>query len=67
MIAYRLGNRAVFIYGLAKSDQDNFAEIDLKTAREIASIWIPARQERIALGIQAGELVEVINGEEGIE
>lgn len=57
----------MFIYALAKSDQANFAESDLKAAREIGSIWIPARQERIAQGIQTGELLEVVYDEEETE
>jgi hypothetical protein len=42
VIAYRTGLRAVFIFGLAKSDQENFTEKDLETARDIGRIWIPA-------------------------
>ena len=48
VIAYRLGNRAVFIYGLAKSDQDNFAEIDLKPReRSHRSGFQPGRNESL--------------------
>lgn len=57
----------MFIYALAKSDQANFAESDLKAAREIALIWINAGQERIAQGIQTGELLEVVYDEEETE
>ncbi len=64
VIAYRIGHRAVFIYGLAKSDRGNFAGNELEAAREIGLIWIPADQERIDKGIQDGELIEVLYGKE---
>jgi hypothetical protein len=59
VIAYRRGHRAIFIYGLAKSDRANFQNDELDTARDIASVWIPAPAERIARGLREGELVEV--------
>jgi hypothetical protein len=64
VIAYRMGNRAVFIFALAKSDRENFAENELQAAREIAKIWIPAPAERIAHGIEESELFEVQYGKE---
>jgi len=64
VIAYRVGHRAVFIYGLAKNDRANFRNDELDTARDIASIWIPASAERIARGQQEGELTEVQHGNE---
>jgi hypothetical protein len=59
VIAYRTGRRAVFIFGLAKSDRENFTEKDLETARDIGRIWIPAPDEQIACGIRDGQLIEV--------
>lgn len=64
IVAYRVGHRAVFIYGLAKSVRENFAKDELETAHEIGSIWIPTSSERIACGIRDGELIEVAYGEE---
>jgi hypothetical protein len=64
VIAYRLQHRAVFIYGLAKNDRGNFDENELETAREIASIWLPANAEQIIQGIREGSLIEVLYGKE---
>ena len=59
MIAYRAKDRAVFFYGFAKSDQENFTEKDLETARDIGRIWIPAPDKQIVCGLRDGQLIEV--------
>ncbi len=64
VIAYRKGRSAVFIFGLAKSDRENFGVNELEAAREIARIWVPAPDEQIARGVQDGQLIEVQYGNE---
>jgi hypothetical protein len=64
IIAYRRGSRAVFLYGFAKSERDNIGSDVLRTAREIAEVWLPAVAEKIAIGIEEGELEEITNGNE---
>jgi hypothetical protein len=59
LIAYRLGRRALFIFGLAKNDRENFTENELEAARAIGKIWIPAPDEQIAHGVEDGQLIEV--------
>jgi hypothetical protein len=67
VIGYRKGHRAVFIYGLAKSDRANFRNDELDTARDIGSMWIFALSEQITRGLREGELVEVEDGNEETE
>ena len=64
IIAYRMGHRAVFIFGPAKSDRENFEEDELVAACEIGRIWIPASDEQIARGKNDGQLIEVQYDEE---
>ena len=64
IIAYRRGGRAVFLYCFAKSERENIGPDELKTWREIAAIWMPADEQRIARGLEAGELEEVEYGSE---
>jgi hypothetical protein len=64
VIAYRVGLRAVFILGLAKSDRESFTEKDLETARDIGRIWIPAPDKQIACGLRDGQLIEVPDDKE---
>ena len=64
LIAYRLMNRAVFLYGFAKNERDNIGADELLTAREIASSWLAADAKRIARALAEDELQEVPNDEE---
>jgi hypothetical protein len=61
IVAYRFKDRAIFLYGFAKSEQENVEADQLATARGIASIWLNADRERIAHGIQENEIKEVPN------
>jgi hypothetical protein len=67
IIAYRRADRAIFLFGFAKSGRENIGADELKTAREIAAVWLPADTRRIALGLQEGELEEVPCGNEEVE
>ena len=64
LIAYRLKERAVFLYGFAKNERDNVSSDELLTAREIASCWLAADAQRIARALAEDELQEVPNEEE---
>jgi len=59
IVVYRTGDLAVFIYGFAKSEQENIDSSELSTAREIAAMWLSANAERIALGLEEDELKEI--------
>ena len=67
IIAYRRAGRAVFLFGFAKSEQENLGADELNTARDIAAIWLPADESKIAQGLQSGELEEVSYGDEEAE
>lgn len=59
IVAYRANDRAVFLLGFAKSEQDNIDANQLTTARKIAGSWLAASTERIAQAIEEEELQEV--------
>jgi hypothetical protein len=67
IVAYRRSGRAIFLFGFAKSGRENIGPDELKTAREIAAIWMSADEQRIALGLHEGELEEVPYGNEEVE
>ena len=52
-------DRAVFVFGFAKSDLANIGEKQLATIRDIAAIWLKADEEALALAAAAGQLTEV--------
>jgi hypothetical protein len=64
LIAYRAGNRAVFLYAFAKNERENIAPDELLTWREIGALWLAKDERDIALAIEAKELEEVANDED---
>ena len=52
LIAYRSGDRSVFLYGFAKNERDNIKDDELATLREIAAGWLGADNERLEHAIK---------------
>jgi hypothetical protein len=55
---------AVFLFGFAKNDLENIDRDDLLTAREIASDWLAADDERLKRAIAEGEIQELYHDDE---
>lgn len=64
LIAYRMGDRAVFLYGFAKNERDNIDPDELLTLREIGAAWLAAAPGRIDQALTEGTLQEVTGGDE---
>jgi hypothetical protein len=58
LIAYRPGNRAVFLYGFAKKERDNIEDNELETLREIGAAWLEAKADRLEHALDEGILQE---------
>jgi hypothetical protein len=52
------------VYGFAKSRRENLGPDELQSAREIGAVWLSANAQRIARGVQEGELEEVVDENE---
>ncbi len=65
LVAYRAQDRAVFLYGFAKNEQENIGSSELISLREIAAAWLDADADGIAGAIGAKELQEVEHDEAG--
>lgn len=63
LVAYRVGERAVFLYGFAKGERENIGPDELLTLREIGAEWLAADAENIARALEDGALQEVTNEE----
>jgi len=63
LVAFRQQGRAVFLYGFAKSGQDNIDADELESLRNIAAGWLDADTERMKAAVTASELQEVEYGE----
>lgn len=63
LIAYRRGDRAVFLYGFAKNERENIDGDELATLQEIASGWLNAPDGPLGRSLADGLLYEVTNGD----
>jgi hypothetical protein len=64
LVAYRSHDRAIFLYGFAKSEQDNIEPDQLLTLKEIAAGWLKANDRDIQKALNEEALTEVKHGEE---
>ena len=63
MIAYRIEERAVFLYGLVKSKRENIDPDELDDLRLVARYWLAATPGRIAAALADGAIQEVEHDE----
>jgi hypothetical protein len=61
LIAFKLGDMAVFLFGFAKNTRENISADELQTLRELASAWSRADEKSLKEAIENGTLVEVGN------
>jgi hypothetical protein len=59
MIAYRTGDRAVFLLGFAKNEYDNVSEGELTALRKLALAWLQMPARGLAMAVKEGVLQEV--------
>lgn len=65
IIAYRVGARAVFIYGFAKSREDNVSAADEQELAHTGALLLGLDTESIEILVVEGELWEVACDDEG--
>lgn len=58
IIAFRAGGFALFLFGFAKSAEDNVDDRQLKLLRTFAASWLSASAMTIKKAVEQGELVE---------
>ncbi len=63
ILAFRIKQRAFFLYGFAKNQRDNISDKELQALKKMASHFIAYDDKAIEMAIEADELVEVINDE----
>ena len=64
IIAYREKERAVFLYGFAKSERENIEPDELEALRLVARDWLAATPERIEAALEDGTIQEIRHDEE---
>ncbi len=63
VIAYRAEDRAVFLYGFAKSERDNIGPDELATLQDLAAGLLKADAAGLERALRDGTLTEVAYGE----
>ena len=64
IIAFRVKDRAVFLYGFSKNERGNIEPDELRDLRLVARDWLQARPERLAAALEDGAIQEVQYDEE---
>jgi hypothetical protein len=64
LVAYRAKDRAVFLFGFAKSEQENIGSDELVFLRELAKNWLTADSAKIRKEIETGNLQEIEDDKE---
>ena len=59
LIAYRSVNRAVFMFGFAKSDEDNVSDDELKELRKSAAEMLGWTDDEVATLVVGGKWTEI--------
>ena len=64
IIAYRRGDRAVFLFGFAKSERENLDDDELAYWQRVGRVYLGLDDDGLEAAIAADELMEVSYGEE---
>lgn len=67
LIFFRAGERAIFVFGFAKSDKANLSVDELVTFRKAARELLEFSQEQMDALVEIGRLSEVKRGKEGLQ
>ncbi len=64
LLAYRVADRAFFLFGFAKNERENISTDELAVLKQMAALWLNAEEARITLGLAEGEIEEVHHEDE---
>lgn len=64
LIAFRIGEKAFFLYGFVKNVRSNISDKDLKALRLLAGVLLDYTDADLTKAVKAGELIEVVNNGE---
>ena len=56
---FRRGSKAFFVYGFAKSDQDNIRRDELKAFRKLADEMLMLDDNALAAAVKNGTIMEI--------
>ncbi len=59
LLAFKLGDKAFFIFGFAKNQQDNISPKELKALKALAKQILNYTSAQLKVALNAGEFIEV--------
>lgn len=59
VVAFRQGDKAIFIYGFAKNERANIGDKELKASKLLARELLSYTKPAVEKAVKAGELIEV--------
>ncbi|WP_347252374.1 type II toxin-antitoxin system RelE/ParE family toxin [Legionella sp.] len=64
ILAFKINDKAFFIYGFAKNKRDNIDERELKALKKLAKTYLNLTDDELTFAVSRGELIkiEVSNG-----
>jgi hypothetical protein len=65
LIAYRRTERAVFLFGFAKSERANIDDDELDEWRHVGQLYLSLDERKIEMAITAQEIAEICHDKEG--
>ena len=65
LLGMRSNDRAIFLFGFAKSDLDNIEDDLLSNLRKIAARWLDAEEATLKRGLDDGLIIGVRNNDKG--
>ena len=66
IMVYRRGDRAIFVYGFAKSEQANLSPVELREYQKLARIYMRFSEADLAKALKGDELQEIKNDDEEV-
>jgi len=63
LLAFRVGERAYFVYGFAKNERANVSDKELQALKRLAAELLGYDDRALAQALEAGELYEVTSDE----
>jgi len=59
IVAYRVGNRAVFLYGFAKNERENIEPDELRDLHAAGARWLQMSADTLAVELAEGRIQEI--------
>lgn len=61
LLAYKVGNKAFFVYGFAKNTRANISAVELKALKHLAKELLSYSDKTLSEAVKHGALIEVEN------